>query len=47
MKGLTIKDVTLCVLMGLCLILAILATAWFISETNDLPLESRDLRDQQ
>jgi hypothetical protein len=42
------KEVGLCLAMGLCLVLAVLATAWFISETNeDQTLIGRDLRDRQ
>jgi hypothetical protein len=46
-EGLTIREVVLCVLMAACLFLAVLATAWFISETNDQPVIGRDLRDRE
>jgi hypothetical protein len=46
-EGVTMKEVSLCVLMAICLLLAVLATAWFITETNDPPLVGRDLRDRQ
>jgi hypothetical protein len=44
MTEITVREVALCVLMAVCILLAVLATAMFVSEANEKPIVEADLR---